>query len=268
MTLRYRFGRFELCPETRRLFERGVCAAVGGRAFDLLLALVESHGRTVSRDELYELVWPGVAVEPNNLHVQVWALRGLLGRDAIVTIARRGYRFTPGVEIVGSPGRAQAGTRVDVIPGPAGAGDDAEPVVELLAARLRRHRLVTMIGDDDPGLGRIAVAVVDALRPVLESGVWHLDPVTLARTWPRDARASTLATGPQALPGGLARLLERLASREALLVIQGCHRAADTVRAAVAATLARSPAVRVLASSRAPLALRGENVVRVARRSP
>jgi len=69
----------------------------GGRAFDLLQTLIENHDRVVSKDELYERVWPGLAVEPGNLQVQIWALRKVLGRQVIATVARRGYRFMPAV---------------------------------------------------------------------------------------------------------------------------------------------------------------------------
>ncbi|MBK7079821.1 MAG: winged helix-turn-helix domain-containing protein [Betaproteobacteria bacterium] len=67
---------------------------MGARAFDLLLALIERRDRLVTKNELLELVWPGLVVEENNLQVQVSALRKLLGPDAIATVAGRGYRFT------------------------------------------------------------------------------------------------------------------------------------------------------------------------------
>jgi TolB-like protein/Tfp pilus assembly protein PilF len=90
----YRFGRFELQPAAQRLLVDGAPAALGPRAFDLLVALVERAGQLVTKDELLRLVWPGVVVEENNLQVQVSALRKILGADAIATIPGRGYRFT------------------------------------------------------------------------------------------------------------------------------------------------------------------------------
>lgn len=264
MNLQYRFGRFELCPETRQLFEHGTPLSVGGRAFDLLVALVERHGRTVSREELYEIVWPGLAVEPNNLHVQVWALRGRLGRDAIVTVARRGYRFTPDVEIAGARPRGPAHDACfDVLPEAAREAVGAGQATELVSAQLRGHRLVTLVGEDDAALAHTAEAAAREWRPLLAGGVWHVDPVTLARALPVDARASPPGPGSVPLPDGLGRLIVRLAARDALLVITGCHRAAEPVRAAIRATLARAPAVRVLASSRTPIAIAGERVLRL-----
>ena len=93
VVLRYRFGRFEVRLAQRRLLVDGADAALGGRAFDLLVALIERRDRVVSGDELFELVWPGRVVEENNLRQQVAALRRLLGGQSVVTVPGRGYRF-------------------------------------------------------------------------------------------------------------------------------------------------------------------------------
>lgn len=89
-----RFGHFEIRCDQRQLLVGGMPAALGSRAFDLLRALVERRERLVSKEELLELVWPGVIVEENNLQVQISALRKLLGTQVIVTIPGRGYQFT------------------------------------------------------------------------------------------------------------------------------------------------------------------------------
>jgi DNA-binding winged helix-turn-helix (wHTH) protein len=91
--LRYRFGRFELQPDERRLLATGAPVAVGPRAFDLLVVLVERGGHLVTKDELLERVWPKVIVEENTLQAQISSLRKILGPDAIATISGRGYRF-------------------------------------------------------------------------------------------------------------------------------------------------------------------------------
>ena len=90
----YRFSCFELLPGKRQLLAQGKPVPLGGRAFDLLLVLVERRDRLVTKDELLSAVWPGQVVEENNLTVQVAALRKVLGGDAITTVAGRGYRFT------------------------------------------------------------------------------------------------------------------------------------------------------------------------------
>jgi len=94
-----RFGRFEVWPARRLLLRDGRRCEIGGRAFDLLLVLLHHRDRVVSVKELMDLVWPGLAVEPNNLQVQIWALRRLLGRQAIVTVPRRGYRLVEAIAV-------------------------------------------------------------------------------------------------------------------------------------------------------------------------
>lgn len=94
MPSNFRFGRFELRPGERALLADGKALRLGGRAFDILLALVERRDRVVEFDELLDVVWPGLAVEENNLSVQISSLRKLVGTDAITTVRGKGYRFT------------------------------------------------------------------------------------------------------------------------------------------------------------------------------
>ena len=89
----YRFGAFELQPGERRLLAHGESVALGPRAFDLLVALVERAGQLVTKESLLDRVWPKLIVEENNLQVQISALRKVLGQDAITTIPGRGYQF-------------------------------------------------------------------------------------------------------------------------------------------------------------------------------
>lgn len=111
MPSNFRFGRFELRPDARALLSDGEPLRLGGRAFDILLALVERRDRAVEFDELLDVVWPGLAVEENNLSVQISTLRKLLGPDAIATIRGRGYRFTAPVREV------PAGAELAAVPG-------------------------------------------------------------------------------------------------------------------------------------------------------
>src|SRR5260370_21756706 len=91
---RYHFGSFELQPDKRRLLKDGATISLRPRAFDLLAALPERAGHLVTKDELLDQVWPKMAVEEAALHVQVSALRKVVGADAITTASGRGYQFT------------------------------------------------------------------------------------------------------------------------------------------------------------------------------
>lgn len=99
----YHFDRFEVRPAERLLLVDSVPAAVGARAFDLLLCLLAHRDRVISKGEIIEIVWPGLVVEENNLSVQMSTLRKLLGTKAISTISGRGYRFSLEVTQVSVP---------------------------------------------------------------------------------------------------------------------------------------------------------------------
>src|SRR5512137_285692 len=94
----FRFGQVILKPAQRQVLVEGAPAALGSRALDVLVALVERRNRIVSKDELLDHAWPGLVVEENNLQVQISALRKVLGPHAISTIPGRGYRFTAALE--------------------------------------------------------------------------------------------------------------------------------------------------------------------------
>jgi TolB-like protein/cytochrome c-type biogenesis protein CcmH/NrfG len=101
----FEFGPFRLLVKTRELLLRGRPVALGPRAFDLLTVLVRRPGDLITKDELLSEVWPGTAVEENNLHVQASAVRKALAQgDAngryMITEAGRGYRFVAPVACV------------------------------------------------------------------------------------------------------------------------------------------------------------------------
>jgi DNA-binding winged helix-turn-helix (wHTH) protein len=97
-----RFGRFELRTTERLLSAEGQPLAIGARAFDVLLTLVQQRGGLVSAGELLDRVWPGVVVQENNVQAQVSALRKALGAQAIATISGRGYRLALEVQASGA----------------------------------------------------------------------------------------------------------------------------------------------------------------------
>src|SRR5215831_151404 len=90
----FEFGRFRVVPQRREVFADGRPMELGGRAFDVLVVLIEANGDVVSKDELMRRVWPGRIVEDNNLHAQVKALRKAFSdRNLIRTVVGRGYQF-------------------------------------------------------------------------------------------------------------------------------------------------------------------------------
>src|ERR1700738_1576271 len=90
------FGRFTVLPHRREVLADNRPIQLGGRAFDVLVALIAASGTVVSKETLFERVWPNQVVEESNLHVQISTLRNALGSDRglIRTVAGRGYQFT------------------------------------------------------------------------------------------------------------------------------------------------------------------------------
>ena len=98
----YEFEKFRVNTIQRRVTRDGQAVPLHSKAFDLLLVLMCSAGRDVSKDELLEAVWPGQILEESNLAVNISAVRRALGESAaqarfIVTIPGHGYRFVANV---------------------------------------------------------------------------------------------------------------------------------------------------------------------------
>jgi DNA-binding winged helix-turn-helix (wHTH) protein len=102
----YRFADFELYPGDRLLKRAGIPVPLQPKAFDALLCLVRRAKHLVSKEELIHTLWPSVHVSEANLTNTIVGLRKIVGRDAICTVSKHGYRFELAVE--GEPGVARA----------------------------------------------------------------------------------------------------------------------------------------------------------------
>lgn len=99
----YSFEGFHLDVSKRLLVLNGETIQLPSKAFDLLLTLIQSGGREITKEELMQSVWADQIVEDANLTVTMSHLRKALGEKAsdhrfIVTIPGRGYRFIPEVQ--------------------------------------------------------------------------------------------------------------------------------------------------------------------------
>lgn len=101
----YEFGPFRLDARERLLTRKDESVSLTPKAFDLLLALVERHGRLVEKEELFQVVWPDTIVEESNLSSNIALIRKALndgenGLKYIETVPKRGYRFVAEVRDV------------------------------------------------------------------------------------------------------------------------------------------------------------------------
>lgn len=137
---------------------------------------------------------------------------------------------------------------------------------ELTEARrlLSVSRLVTLTGIGGVGKTRLALRVADDARRAIADGVWLVE---LGELHDPDLVADTVAAalGLREQPGlpPLALLTEYLSSRGALLVLDNCEHLVDAAAALTEALLRTCPDLRILATSREPLAIGAESVLRV-----
>jgi len=96
----YEFESFQVDVRRRLLFYEGRPVRVTPKAFDILLGLVQSGGRVISKHELMTSIWPNCFVEAANLAQNIFLLRRILGERKnehkfIITVPGVGYRFAP-----------------------------------------------------------------------------------------------------------------------------------------------------------------------------
>lgn len=99
-----RLGNATIYLERREAFLDGKPVRIGGRAFDILAALIRAKGRIIEKDDLINQVWPDTVVEENNLQVQISTLRKTFGsQELIQTVPRRGYRLSAEIAVDETP---------------------------------------------------------------------------------------------------------------------------------------------------------------------
>src|SRR6202048_3733413 len=271
------FGHFRIVPHRRELLADNQAIRLGGRTFDVLMALIEGQGAVVGKDALIERVWPNRIVEEISLQVQISALRNALGadRNLIRTISGRGYQFTGEIRTLEARPhtRAVARTAVPVPAAPRPVTNVSEPVSELIGRDLEfeevlgltaAYRLVTLTGAGGIGKTSLGLEVARHLLSEFVDGVWAIElaplsdpdlvPVTVAPALRLDLG------GDVASPD---RVANALAAKQLLLVLDNCEHLVGAAARMAEALLRANPAARVLATSREPLRAEGECLYRV-----
>jgi len=94
----YQFGGFEIDTQNYRLSQNGKPIELEPKVFDLLGYLVTNRDRLITRDELFDKIWPGQVVSDTSLSNQIKAARKAIGdngktQSSIKTVHGRGYQF-------------------------------------------------------------------------------------------------------------------------------------------------------------------------------
>ena len=269
----FAFDRFLLAPERQLLLKDDVAVRIGGRALDLLTALVERAGEVVSKRDLMERVWPSVVVEECNLKVNMGVLRKALGDDVgaarfIATVTGRGYRFVAPVRILTS-----TATSLATVDAPAPRNHNLpfgiarvfgrSDAIEMVGRDLEDVRLVSLVGPGGIGKTTVALAVAETLIDAYRDGVWLVDLSPLEDAALVASAIATVVGITADSPNVLATLCEYLRDRQTLIVLDSCEHLVSEAAHCAAALLATAPSLHILTTTREHLGLEGERVRRL-----
>jgi predicted ATPase len=254
------FGPFELDFAGRRLTEAGRPVAIGSRALDLLIALLERPGELVTKAELIARAWPDTQVEDANLRVQISAIRRSLkdqsGEDYIVAASGRGYRF---VAPLGLQAAAPV-PREHRLPASLTETIGREADIAGVSERLSRSRLLTIVGPGGIGKTTLSLASARAAESGFADGAIFVEVTEAGGVAMAVAAALGLRFHEEGAIDALAALIAPL---ELLIVLDSCEYAIEDAARVSEAILRRSPKTTILCASREPLRAEGESVWRI-----
>jgi predicted ATPase/DNA-binding winged helix-turn-helix (wHTH) protein len=280
------FGRCQVLGGTRQLFVDGQPREIGGRAFQLLLALIESRGSVISKSQIIGRVWPGARMDEANLRVQISAVRKALGedRDIVKTVPGQGYLFAADVTVASWPaGPPDLAVAVPMAPEPAAKPRPPSPgqpetnlpysfgaligrAIELaeLCEQLAHARLVTLVGAGGIGKTRLAIELGWAVSEQFPGGVRM---VSLAPIVDTSVVMGTIASAlGVALPDAEApieTIADAIGKKRTLLIVDNCEHLVETVAGLISALLERVPNLSVLATSQGSLRIAAEQIYRL-----
>lgn len=266
------FGSFRLVVGERLLTKAGVPVDLGGRALDILVALVSAPNEIINKKTLMAHVWPDVVVDEGSLRFHMASLRKALGDGEngaryITTVPGRGYCF---VAPVVKTQMAQRELSAAIVPFPhanlparlsrmIGREDD---VIDI-SAQLKASRFVTVVGPGGVGKTTVATAVAHHLQDSFAGSVLFVDYGVIADP-------KLVATVITSLLGlsiqseyPLPSLLHFLKERRVLLVLDTCEHLVEAIAEMTAIITEVAPGVHILATSREALRVESEHVYRL-----
>jgi len=266
------FGPFRLTVGERLLTRDGAPVELGGRALEILIALVSTPNEVISKQELLSRVWPDVTVEDSSLRVHMVSLRRTLGdgKDGaryIATVAGRGYCFVAPVSRSGDQSEAGAAVAANFrhtnLPGHPAGLIDRENDLQKVIARLEAARFVTVVGGGGVGKTTLAVALGHQLLEGFAGAVLFVDlsmlsdPVLVTPTV-----ASMLGLSVRS-DDATQNLIAYLRDKRILLILDTCEHLIEAVAAFASHIFAGAPRVHILATSREALQVDGEQIYRL-----
>lgn len=263
----FAFGPFQLAPALRQLWAGRTPVRLGGRAYDLLVALASRTGAIVDHRELVDAVWNGAQIEDSNLRFQVGQLRRALaahtgGVDYISSVPGRGYHILgPVRRLSPDPSRDRTGSAVrSSLPARVGTIIGRDHDIEAVLQRLDAQRLVTVVGPGGGGKTTVAIAAAHRLAGAIPGPVAFID---LAPIEDEALVASAVAAGlgiPVGSSDPAPEIIGLLAEQSGLLLLDNCEHVLNSAALLIERILSGAPLTRILATGREPCRVAGEDL--------
>ncbi len=268
MTKIYEIGPFSLDPAAGVLSCGGHPVALGARAVAVLTALVKQPNQYVRKESILDAAWSGLVVEEGNLPVQILAIRRALaqapgGERWVETLPRRGYRFVGPVTKIedGIPQERVGGCKRSNLSAPLTSFIGRERELVEIKRLLPDKRSLTIVGVGGIGKTRLALQVAVEVMDAYRDGVWLVElgsisdpllvPTSVAQVVGVHEKSGTALT--QAL-------CAQLKARQLLLILDNCEHLVESCAALVDAVLRSAPEATIVATSREPLHVAGEQI--------
>jgi predicted ATPase/DNA-binding winged helix-turn-helix (wHTH) protein len=267
---RFRFGPFELNVAERSLRKASEIIPIGGRAYDILIALLENAGAVVGKAELIARAWPDVTVEEGSLRVHLSALRkalgdGQFGNKYIASLQGQGYSFiAPVTRLAADHDRVNASAGISSLPAALGrmVGRD-DVVLEIQGLLQTGQRLITVLGAGGIGKTTVALSVGHRASADFSGAAFFVDLSTVnSHEHLIEAIASTVGLGPQ-LADPKQALLNFLRPRRALIILDSCEHLIAKTADIAGYIFQNTPHIHIVATSREALHVPGEHVLRL-----
>jgi predicted ATPase/DNA-binding winged helix-turn-helix (wHTH) protein len=262
----FEFGPFRLVVGERLLTRNAEPVALGSRALEILIALVQRAGDVVSHKDLVKKVWPEVTVEETSLRVHIAGLRKALGdgRDGarfISNIPGRGYCFVAPVQRSASSGSPLfPPARSSTLPMPLQRMIGRDETVRALRGEVISCRFVSIVGPGGVGKTTVAVAAARDMESDFPGAICFIDLSALqdgALVVSAIASAVGCLTETQ---DSLQRLLAYLADKRILLILDSCEHVVESIATLVERLFRDAPLVHVIATTREALRVEGEHI--------
>src|SRR5882724_7496941 len=268
--IRLQFGPFELNVGERSLKKANQIIPLGGRAYDILIALLENAGEVVGKAELIARAWPDVTVEEGSLRVHLSALRkalgdGQFGNKYIASIQGQGYSFiAPVARLPADYDRGDATAGMSNLATALGRMVGRNDIVlEIQGLRRTGHRLITILGAGGIGKTTVALSVGHGALADFSGPAFFVDLSTVTDQENLiGAIASAVGLGPQLVDSKEA-LRNFLFPRRGLIILDSCEHLIQKTAEIVRDIFQNAPDIYILATSREALHVPGEHVLRL-----